>query len=226
MLLNLHLIGRKVHLIGRKVNHQAATFKGNSKTPNSTKSLYELLCLNTNFQFGSLSTWTRHVPRNRRRARKVVHRVVGCLRGEQAPLGCLRRIWLGWGFLVVCFLYKTNPNPPKKTNPVGKSGPNATFNLIFLGLGWSWVGEFDGFTIPFVLFPIQQDLANRKPPIARGRITGAVAARPPKTLNTAWVDHLRCLKKNQGRRKPSFSSPCTSKDTRATITSGLPSDLQ
>ena len=26
-----------------------------------------------------------------------------------------------------------------------KSGPNATFNLFFLGLGWSWVGEFVGF---------------------------------------------------------------------------------
>ena len=31
----------------------------------------------------------------------------------------------------------------------GKSGPNATFNLVFLGLGWPWVGEFDGFIIMF-----------------------------------------------------------------------------
>ena len=28
-----------------------------------------------------------------------------------------------------------------------KSGPNATFNLIFLGLGWPWVGEFVGFIV-------------------------------------------------------------------------------
>ena len=49
----------------------------------------------------------------------------------------------GWvGFLVVCFLYKINPNPPKMICCGEKSGPNATFfNLIFLGLGWPWVGE-------------------------------------------------------------------------------------
>ena len=56
-------------------------------------------------------------------------------------------------FLVVCFLYKTNPNPPKSICSQGKSGPNATFNLIFLGLGWLWVGEFDGFMIIFYVFP-------------------------------------------------------------------------
>ena len=27
---------------------------------------------------------------------------------------------------------------------MGKGGPNATFNLMFLGLGWPWVGEFVG----------------------------------------------------------------------------------
>ena len=48
---------------------------------------------------------------------------------------------LDWvGFLVVCFLYKTNPNPTKKLCAVGKSGRNATFSLIFpwvgLTLGW------------------------------------------------------------------------------------------
>ena len=42
---------------------------------------------------------------------------------------------------------------------MGKSGPNATFNLIFLGLGWPWVGEFDGFiTITSICFPTQQNL--------------------------------------------------------------------
>ena len=39
----------------------------------------------------------------------------------------------GLGFLVVCFLYKANPSP--RLFAVGKSGPNAAFNLIFLGLG-------------------------------------------------------------------------------------------
>ena len=53
---------------------------------------------------------------------------------------------LGWvRFSVVCFLYKTNPNP-RKLFAVGKSGPNATFNLFLLGLGWPWVGKLVGFT--------------------------------------------------------------------------------
>ena len=33
-----------------------------------------------------------------------------------------------------------------------KNGPNAIFNLIFLGLGWSWVGEFVGFMIMFTWY--------------------------------------------------------------------------
>ena len=37
------------------------------------------------------------------------------------------------GFLVVCLQYKINPNPTKKYFAVGRSGQNATFNLIFLG---------------------------------------------------------------------------------------------
>ena len=47
-------------------------------------------------------------------------------------LGCVK-------FLVVCFLHITNPNPRKKYLLWDKSGPNATFNLIFfvgrVGLG-------------------------------------------------------------------------------------------
>ena len=65
---------------------------------------------------------------------------------------------------MVCFLYKTNPNPPKKKIAVGKSGANDIFNLFFLGLGWPWVVEFDGFIIMF-MFPTQQNLVNRKLPI-------------------------------------------------------------
>ena len=45
----------------------------------------------------------------------------------------------------------------EKLFAVGKSGPNATFNLIFLGLGWPWVGEFVGFMIIFICFPIQKN---------------------------------------------------------------------
>ena len=45
---------------------------------------------------------------------------------------------------------------------MGKSGPNAIFNLIFLGLGWPWVVEFVGFIIIFICFPTQQNLVNRK----------------------------------------------------------------
>ena len=44
---------------------------------------------------------------------------------------------LGWvRCLVVCFLYKTNRKTTKNCLLWEKSGPNATFNLIFLGLGW------------------------------------------------------------------------------------------
>ena len=45
---------------------------------------------------------------------------------------------------------------------MGKSGPNATFNLFFLGLGWPWVGEFVGFKKIFRCFPTQHTLVDRK----------------------------------------------------------------
>ena len=63
---------------------------------------------------------------------------------------------VGLGFLVVCFLYKTNPKPTKKKLRCEKVGQNATFNLIFLGLGWPWAGEFVGFIIIFICFPNQE----------------------------------------------------------------------
>ena len=43
----------------------------------------------------------------------------------------------------------------------GKSGPRATFNLFFLGLGGPWVGEFVGFMIILICFPTHQNLVNR-----------------------------------------------------------------
>ena len=78
-----------------------------------------------------------------------------------------RRYWgvcgeFGWvRFLVVCFLYKTNPNP-RKIIAVGKSGPFANFNLFFLGLGWPWVGQFVGFLVICICFSTQQNLVYRK----------------------------------------------------------------
>ena len=41
---------------------------------------------------------------------------------------------------------------------------------FFLGLGWPWVGDFDGFIIIFVLFPTQQKLVNRKTPYCAGSV--------------------------------------------------------
>ena len=68
-------------------------------------------------------------------------------------------------FLVVCFLRKTNPDPRKIKLLWEKRGPNATFNLVFLGLGWPWVGEIRRFgKIIFPCFPTQQNLVNRKYP--------------------------------------------------------------
>ena len=69
----------------------------------------------------------------------------------------------GWvRFLAVYFPHKTNPNPRKIYMLWEKVALNATFNLFFLGLGWPWVGEFDGFIIMLMLLPTQQNLVNRK----------------------------------------------------------------
>ena len=78
----------------------------------------------------------------------------------------------GWvGFLVVCLLYKTNPNPRKKIFAVGKSGPRASLNLIFLGLGWPWVGEFVGFIIIFISFPTQRNFGKSQTAFFRSSTT-------------------------------------------------------
>ena len=69
--------------------------------------------------------------------------------------GCREFGWVG--FLAVCFLYEINPNPRKKV-AAAKGGPNATFNLIFLGLGWPWVGGFVGFVMILICFPTQPSL--------------------------------------------------------------------
>ena len=57
----------------------------------------------------------------------------------------------GWvRLLVVCSPYEKPIPTNQKIFAVGKSGPNATFNLFFLGLGWPYVGDFVGFIIIFI----------------------------------------------------------------------------
>ena len=51
---------------------------------------------------------------------------------------------------------------------MGKNGPNATFNLIFLGLGWPWVGELVGFIIILVCFPTQPCFGKSQTPCYDG----------------------------------------------------------
>ena len=56
------------------------------------------------------------------------------------------------GFLVVCFLSTTDPNP-RKIIYCRKKWPKRHFlTYFFLGLGWPWVGEFVGFIIMFIMF--------------------------------------------------------------------------
>ena len=53
------------------------------------------------------------------------------------------------GFLWSASYTKSIPTH-QKLFAVGKSDPNATFNPIFLGLGWPWVGEFVGYIVTFI----------------------------------------------------------------------------
>ena len=66
------------------------------------------------------------------------------------------------GLCFLSFVSYIQPVPNhEKIFAVGKSGPKATFNLVFLGLGWPWIGEFVGFII-IKCSPTQQKLVNRK----------------------------------------------------------------
>ena len=64
-------------------------------------------------------------------------------------MGCFAENLVGLGFLQ-SVSYLKSIQTHEKLFAAGKSGPNATFNLIFLGLGWPWVGEFVGFMIIFL----------------------------------------------------------------------------
>ena len=76
--------------------------------------------------------------------------------GTKPPHNRLFAVNFGWvGFLVVCFVSYIKSTPThEKVFAVGKSGPNAAFNLFFCRF---WVdlglGEFVGFVIIFVCFP-------------------------------------------------------------------------
>ena len=73
----------------------------------------------------------------------------------------------GWvGFLAVCFLHRITIPTHEKTFAVVKSGPNATFNLIFIGSGWPWVGELVDFISKCLrkLFVTDESLANHTHP--------------------------------------------------------------
>ena len=70
---------------------------------------------------------------------------------------------VGLGFLYSVSYIKSIP-AHEKIFAVGKSCPISTLNLIFLGLGCAWVGEFVGFRIIFTCFPHKQNLVNRKNP--------------------------------------------------------------
>ena len=63
------------------------------------------------------------------------------------------------GFLVVCFLNKTNPNPRKIISLWGKKWPRCHLQLFFSFSGWvvPWVGEFVGFIIFACFCPTQHN---------------------------------------------------------------------
>ena len=71
---------------------------------------------------------------------------------------------IGLGFFWSVSYIKSIPTH-EKVLAVGESGPNATFHLIFLGLGWPWVGELVGFVIIFICSPTQHKLVHRNHPI-------------------------------------------------------------
>ena len=57
--------------------------------------------------------------------------------GQEKQHDCSPRIWLGWVSSSL-FPIETNPNPPKKVFALGRIDPNATLDLVFLGLGLGW----------------------------------------------------------------------------------------
>ena len=65
-------------------------------------------------------------------------------------------------FPILCTKYKINPNPRKIILLWEKVASNATLNLLFLGLGWPWVGEVVVLIMIFICFPTRHNLESRK----------------------------------------------------------------
>ena len=67
------------------------------------------------------------------------------------------------------FPYQKSIPTHEKLFAVGKKvAQRPLFNLIFfLGWGWPWVGEFDGFIIIFICFPTQQNSVVSQTPYTR-----------------------------------------------------------
>lgn len=108
-------------------------------------------CWSRDLQEFSLSTIVRCMPRE----------YMECLFTNVG----LRRIWFGLGFLVLYLEVVYNQSQPTKHYLLwgNESGPIcATFNLSFVGLGWTWVGEFVSFTIKSSCFSTQKNLVNSK----------------------------------------------------------------
>ena len=91
------------------------------------------------------------------------------------PSGCSRIIKLGWvSWNLFSTRYIKSIPTHEQLFSVGKSDPNATFNLFFLGLGWPWVGEFVGFMIMVICFPTQHNSVHPKHPSASAIMWGMV----------------------------------------------------
>ena len=84
---------------------------------------------------------------------------------------------MGFLWSVSCI---SQSQPTKKYLLRGKSGPDATFDLIFVGSGWPWVWEFVGFIAILMCFPTQQSVVSRKHPLVG--VAGAVGVATVRVL--------------------------------------------
>ena len=74
------------------------------------------------------------------------------------------KIWFGRVSCSLFPIYKTNPNP-RKIFTVGKRGLNATFNLVFLGVGLALGWGVRRFHSNIQMFSNPTEFVNRKHPI-------------------------------------------------------------
>ena len=76
---------------------------------------------------------------------------------------------------------------------MGKSGPNATLNLFFLGLGWRWVGESVGFILLFMFFNPTEFGESQKPYLF-DKMVATHRVRDKGTNATQWLIALDWLR--------------------------------